>query len=59
MGLTGEAKRLRIFIAGITEDEVKISAFLPKRDDLFAVVDSGGLIAMENVQVIQYRAGKK
>jgi len=46
-------------IVEITDDEAKINAFLPKLDHLFAAADSGGLVTMEKVQVIRYRAGKK
>lgn len=45
-------------IVEITDDEEKINAFLPKLDHLFAVANSGGLVTMEKVQVIRYRAGK-
>ena len=45
-------------IVEITDDEEKINAFLPKLDHLFAVANSGGLVTMEKVQIIRYRAGK-
>jgi len=45
-------------IVEITDDEEKINAFLPKLDHLFAEANSGGLVTMEKVQVIRYRAGK-
>ena len=46
-------------IIEITDDEQKINAFLPKLDHLFEESNSGGLVTMEKVQVIYYRAGKK
>ena len=46
-------------IIEITDDEAKINAFLPALDHLFEAANSGGLVTMEKVQVIQYRSGKK
>ena len=46
-------------IIEITDQEAKINAFLPKLDQLFEEADSGGLVTMEKVQIIQYRAGKR
>jgi len=46
-------------IVEITDEEAKINAFLPKLDHLFEEANAGGLVTMEKVQVIQYRAGKK
>ncbi len=46
-------------IIEIADEESKINAFLPTLDRLFEQADSGGLVTMEKVQVIRYRAGKK
>jgi PII-like signaling protein len=43
----------------ITDDEEKINAFLPALDRLFEASACGGLVTLEKVQVIRYRAGKK
>ncbi len=46
-------------IIEITDEEAKINAFLPTLNRLFEEADSGGLVTMEKVQIIQYRSGKK
>ena len=46
-------------IIEIADGEEKINAFLPKLDQLFEAANSGGLVTMEKVQIITYRAGLK
>ena len=46
-------------IIEITDAEATINAFLPKLNELFEAANSGGLVTMEKVQIIQYRAGKR
>lgn len=46
-------------IIEIADAEEKINAFLPKLDRLFEAARSGGLVTMEKVQIITYRAGVK
>lgn len=45
-------------IVEITDEEEKINRFLPVLHELFESTQSGGLITMENVQVIKYLHGK-
>jgi hypothetical protein len=45
-------------IVEITDAEEKINQFLPILHDLFETAQCGGLITMENVQVITYLHGK-
>ncbi len=46
-------------IIEIADGEEKINAFLPKLDRLFETANSGGLVTLEKVQIIKYRAGMK
>ena len=43
----------------ITDEEAQIAAFLPVLDRLFADSKSGGLVTLENVQIIRYRHGAR
>ncbi|MFO7820886.1 MAG: DUF190 domain-containing protein [Lentisphaeria bacterium] len=45
-------------IVEIADEEEKINQFLPVLHDLFESAESGGLITMEDVQVIKYLHGK-
>ncbi len=45
-------------IVEIADEEEKINRFLPVLHDLFETAQCGGLITMENVQVIKYLPGK-
>lgn len=44
-------------IVEITDEEPKIAAFLPVLDRLFEEAGGGGLVTMENVQILRYRHG--
>jgi len=46
-------------IIEIADGEEKVNAFLPKLDQLFEAANSGGLVTIEKVQIIKYRAGMK
>ena len=46
-------------IIEITDEEAKISAFLPVLDRLFEESNCGGLITVEQVQIIRYSHGKR
>ncbi len=43
----------------ITDDESKITAFLPVLDRLFEESNGGGLVTLENVQILHYSHGKR
>jgi PII-like signaling protein len=45
-------------IVEIADEEEKINRFLPVLHDLFESAECGGLVTMENVQVIKYLHGK-
>jgi PII-like signaling protein len=45
-------------VVEITDQEEKINAFLPRLHALFEQAQCGGLVTMENVQVIRYTRGK-
>ncbi|MDX9833857.1 MAG: DUF190 domain-containing protein [Desulfobulbus sp.] len=45
-------------IVEIADEEEKINRFLPILHDLFESAQCGGLVTVENVQVIKYRVGK-
>ena len=44
-------------ITEIVDDERKIDAFLPKLHDLFEEADCGGLVTIEQVEIIRYLHG--
>jgi PII-like signaling protein len=46
-------------VVEITDEEARIAAFLPELDRLFADSKSGGLVTLENVQIIRYRHGAR
>ena len=46
-------------VVEITDEEAQIAAFLPELDRLFADSKSGGLVTLENVQIIRYRHGAR
>ena len=46
-------------VVEITDEEAQIAAFLPVLDRLFADSKSGGLVTLENVQIIRYRHGAR
>ena len=43
----------------ITDEEPKINAFLPVLDRLFDESGGGGLVTLENVQILRYAHGKR
>jgi hypothetical protein len=45
-------------IVEIADTEEKINCFLPVLHDLFETAGCGGLVTMENVQIIKYLHGK-
>lgn len=45
-------------IVEIADEESKINRFLPVLHELFDLAQCGGLVTVENVNVIQYRHGK-
>jgi hypothetical protein len=45
-------------IVEITDCEERINAFLPTLDRLFDSANSGGLVTIEKVQIINYASGK-
>lgn len=46
-------------IIEIADDADKLDRFLPVLHDLFESADCGGLVTVENVQVIKYRPGNE
>ena len=46
-------------VVEITDDESKITAFLPVLDRLFEESNGGGLVTLENVQILRYSHGKR
>ena len=46
-------------VVEITDEEARIAAFLPELDRLFADSKSGGLVTLENVQIIRYCHGER
>jgi len=46
-------------IVEIADEEEKIHRFLPVLHDLFESAQSGGLVTMENIEVIKYLHGKE
>jgi PII-like signaling protein len=46
-------------IIELTDEEPKITAFLPVPDRLFAESSCGGLVTLEKVQIIRYSHGKR
>ena len=64
-GLTSHVRTARILdlssdlpvVIEITDDEVRINAFLPRLHAMFETARCGGLVTMEKVQIIRYAPG--